>query len=730
MKCDQTMTMTNGPSTSPAAAAQNNPTNSARNHQHHSNAPNPPLLDAELTQYVHSQEPQLCLAPPPQTTIHRPMVNLVEFLSSYSICLNSYEDRIGVTRRGELLSAERLNSLKELIRSQSKRQRHDSASSADKKSPDCKRIKTDPDLKAEATGTGTGTAVVAMQSSSDEKCLDENEQLEPLVESSSADESDCKDDVGVDTAASDVVQIVINEFVPTEQLPTVVAAAGASNNLLNKSQTPADKAAIAAENRAKRKESKSQALKKRDHQRKENFRPLIDDEVIAKIMRGWSAGDVGDLTIGDLYIMFGHNFQVNLEYTWLEPSVPPKCKEEEGTTAVAVEVPPSVAVVDAKPVVATETEQRQSALLSNKLKQLLALANMADRFKRKPNCVCSHFGDKLYKSKVSLIYLYIVIVQRLLTLSFSRPSQHKDTDNLPRSFISNKIYPSSHQDNGVFRHPTMPNHANSNNSGGGGLGPTPIEAYRLNLLQHSRNKQNKWIRARNMRASSKQVVVQRLLPLQPGATQTYDIIRSTDNFIGPHKASIYNRPLNVRANVPDAAKSVNGGTSRKKTTNADSKPVPSSSASVAVADEVPVVTIEPPKPDDIPMDIDTSSTDSAAIRSMLMDISLPSPTPTISNIDESKFNYYFAHKSWLIPISLCSFLLQQRPVDEPNDDAAPIAHRSQVVRRQRQRFLSQQLSRPPRGGHQHHRRHHSTEWQLVVVVGGHPNQVGLNVHAR
>lgn len=378
------MTITNIP-TPTIPTSQNN---TARNHHNQYNILNQPLLDAESSQYVHDHEPQLCLTPPTHATIHRPMVNLVEFLSSYSICLNSYEDRIGVTVRGEKLSTERVNSLKEIIRSQSKRQRHDSFCPSEKKSPDCKRMKCDPDLKGESSAQSKNEDA----SKTDVQCFDEIEGISHIE--SSADESDCKDDVKPIIPKDE--PIALNQPLPEnvsptseQQLPTAVC---------NKTKPVPDKVAIAAENRAKRKESKSQAIKKRDHQRKENFRPLIDEEVIAKIMRGWNMGDVGDLTIGDLYIMFGHNFQVNLEYTWIRPGLPKRTPDEiTANKTIAISDAPSTS--DNKP---ADPEKRDSTL-SNKLKQLLVLANMADGLKRKPNCACSNFGDKLYKIKVSNI---------------------------------------------------------------------------------------------------------------------------------------------------------------------------------------------------------------------------------------------------------------------------------------------------------------------------------------
>jgi hypothetical protein len=73
-------------------------------------------------------EPQLCFYPPENCRIFRPMIQLNEMLSSYNLCLNSYEARIGARTRGEGLSIEKNAQIKELLKNSSKRVRNDSAS--------------------------------------------------------------------------------------------------------------------------------------------------------------------------------------------------------------------------------------------------------------------------------------------------------------------------------------------------------------------------------------------------------------------------------------------------------------------------------------------------------------------------------------------------------------------------------------------------------------------------
>lgn len=112
------------------------------------------LNELELCTKINEEREQsesgkiLCITPSKDAVIHRPMVNLTEFLSSYSICLNSYEQRIGAKVRGEALCAEKLHNFKERMGANAKRQRHDSGS--EKHSPDGKKTKSEPkDAKEE-----------------------------------------------------------------------------------------------------------------------------------------------------------------------------------------------------------------------------------------------------------------------------------------------------------------------------------------------------------------------------------------------------------------------------------------------------------------------------------------------------------------------------------------------------------------------------------------------------
>lgn len=77
---------------------------------------------------LRDHEPNLCFYPPENCRIFRPMIQLNEMLSSYNLCLNSYETRIGSKTRGEGLCLEKNSNIKELLKNSSKRVRNDSAS--------------------------------------------------------------------------------------------------------------------------------------------------------------------------------------------------------------------------------------------------------------------------------------------------------------------------------------------------------------------------------------------------------------------------------------------------------------------------------------------------------------------------------------------------------------------------------------------------------------------------
>lgn len=130
------------------------------------------------------------------------------------------------------------------------------------------------------------------------------------------------------------------------------------------------------------------------------------------------------------------------------------------------------------------------------------------------------------------------------------PLQKEET--LVRSFVSNKIYQSTMTDNTLFRTPHLPNRT--------ARAAQQYEPYRLNMnvsfliisiasekisnhirtyfiIQVQRSKQNRWQKSRINR-TPKQVVVQRLLPLQPGISQPYVLSTPDANYSTPNMTNV------------------------------------------------------------------------------------------------------------------------------------------------------------------------------------------------
>lgn len=373
-------------------------------------------------------EPVLCIAPPCDVTIHRPYVNLTDFLNSYSICLNSYEERINASVRGESLCAEHITNVKETIKSNTKRQRHDSGS--EKKSPDTKRTKAADGEKFEHDVIKKAMSSTSQDGMSNtEELVDEREFSSPTYENVLFEIEDANCHIP-ESSSADECETEINlwnggkfKFEPTDDI--------ISTNDIKKE--PVDQRNVIKT--TKKTENKSHyAINKKRELRiasRESFRPLINEEVIQKIRKGWTIYNVGDMTIGDLYIMFGQDSKVRLEYKWISPAQQAEIKTETSKMAQKVDSQ----TFDAKEnvdddmksdvmvgTVSTSNEDtaetkpfnidvKPKNSLSNKLKQLLLLAGMMEKTKRKTSCACGHYCDRgVNKLKVSIpndLFLFI-----------------------------------------------------------------------------------------------------------------------------------------------------------------------------------------------------------------------------------------------------------------------------------------------------------------------------------
>lgn len=366
------------------------------------------------TNFPSHLEQILCIAPPSDVTIHRPYVNLTDFLNSYSICLNSYEERINASVRGESLCAEHITNVKETIKANTKRQRHDSGS--EKKSPDTKRPKAADGEKFDSEVMKKTISSTSQDDgmSTAEELVDDREFSSPTYETALFEIDDVNCHIP-ESSSADECETEINlwngdkfKFEPSDDLSSVVDIKKESADQRNANKI------------SKRTENKSQLglNKKRDLRAtgRESFRPLINEEDIHKIRKGWTIFNVGDMTIGDLYIMFGQDAKVRLEYRWISPmqqieikteankiaqkpdsmtNDPDKDIADDDIKSESVMIGATAAtnddIAETKPF---NIEVKPKNLLSNKLKQLLSLATMMEKTKRKTSCACGHYCDR------------------------------------------------------------------------------------------------------------------------------------------------------------------------------------------------------------------------------------------------------------------------------------------------------------------------------------------------
>lgn len=276
------------------------------------------------------EEPMLCFMPPRDTVIHRPMVQLNELMSSYNICLNSYEERIGAKTKGESLCSDSAH-LKEMLKHPSKRMRLDSASE--------KKLKTEEQKnQSEELGIAiidhksNDSVEVEIKKTDEEKLSPETKKESPEV---------LKD-------PEDVLQPLLSAGAP-QTLPVP----GPSIPIKSEEEVKPPPTISSASSTSKYKK-KEQTMMNGNQKKEQPYKPLIDEETLKKTRKGWNLMTVADLTIGDLYLMFGSDSKLALEYDVCEAKVSPP------ETSEAVEC------------------KFGSKKLGNKLKNLLSIAGLME----------------------------------------------------------------------------------------------------------------------------------------------------------------------------------------------------------------------------------------------------------------------------------------------------------------------------------------------------------------
>ncbi|XP_058056644.1 protein cramped [Anopheles bellator] len=360
--------------------------------------------------------------------IHRPMINLIEFQSNTSICLNSYERRIGVKVRSETLTGDKLaKDCKDRPPANVKRQRCDSGS--DKVAPDGKKMKPAGDAKDEKHST-----LLVLELPLGDSCKSSN--------SCSSEQMELKD---VDYLGDDAKPggSASTSFFTLHSLPGKLELdqkrTTATQELFNLHSDTSSDGFVAVEgdgkghadnngNSAGEDVAKPPVKRKLQPSRRKGskpalptineFRPLVSEKEIRKIRDGWTMANAGDLTVGDLYIIFGEDMKLNLEYDWrLAAETREVGEDDEGTAdGQASEVPLNHAVI-ASPHTDSSVAAKEDATcsrmgsstssssssssstssssisVSGRLKQLLLLVNLGDRtFKKK--CLCGPGSDR------------------------------------------------------------------------------------------------------------------------------------------------------------------------------------------------------------------------------------------------------------------------------------------------------------------------------------------------
>ncbi|XP_055616574.1 protein cramped [Toxorhynchites rutilus septentrionalis] len=379
----------------------------------------------------------LRFTPPKTAVIHRPMINLTEFLSSYSICLNSYEQRIGAKVRGEALCVEKLNSFKDRLGANSKRQRHDSGS--EKHSPDGKKVKPElKDGKEEKIFDGNAVsnlAEVFKSPNASNESIDilkdiENSDNECHLPAKSFTVSGCDDpEVKGGSESNDSLKLS-----GLSKLKFELEAGGIGGDNSNDGATSENEQQQAKTQKVdeggdvsasddlikttvKRKESREKCGKRKDSKSalsglsSLHFRPLISEEAIQKIREGWTVQSVGDLTVGDLYIMFGEENRLHLEYAWVaskdeksdsvvhgEEVCTVECSDVEGNERVtSSSTNGSLQMVGLNGGGETIDEICNEINLSGRLRQLLQIASLNEKTGKR-RCPCGHVCDRRNKN--------------------------------------------------------------------------------------------------------------------------------------------------------------------------------------------------------------------------------------------------------------------------------------------------------------------------------------------
>ncbi|KAK4887661.1 hypothetical protein RN001_003932 [Aquatica leii] len=357
-------------------------------------------------------DPYLRITPRPKTHIELPTINISEYLTSQSICLNAFEERIGVKTPGEQLWVVKGATKK----GGTKRARNESTS--EKSSPTNK------------------TGPTSSQMDNNENCIKEIPSFDEVMDEA------------------------INTILSLQQETPIIAETKESEDV--KDETT--------------KETK-------DTEKKEDY--------IKNVLQGWTLQTCGTLSVGELYLMFGSNSKLVLEYSWDNPDeVVPK---KENCDSIEV----------------NKNEQVEASLANDigvvqgTLQRLLSIAKLQYR-KNIVKCPCGHVcsGNKPSANKTKLPVAKAKLAEKVNIELQDKSGLNENVNQVEQGALTNSVVPIIIQSPAtIFARPVSPN----------------IDALRAQLDSIQRL-QPRYCNRRGRRPRSKQVVVERRLPLLPNKT--------------------------------------------------------------------------------------------------------------------------------------------------------------------------------------------------------------------
>lgn len=350
------------------------------------------------------QDTELCFMPKANAAIHRPLLNITEYLSSSNLCMNTYEDRLGVKIRGETLNNNDKISNK----------RHRADSGSDKRSPDSKKIKN---------VISDGTVVRVARSPLREEFIQKTEILENLNGGHQTIDNNYEDTVELtaeislllcDNTVGDIGTASTTNAAMTQSndKSSIAISTSISTSEVDNVGSFTEKILISSQPQAKVKKAKNrggeQAAKTLP------FKPLISDDVIKKIRKGWTISNAADITLGDLYVVFGQDSKLDLEYYWTDTIVSGSALTETSISASIfkpklIGMPFNTNEYDNSELISSIDRSP----LTNKLKHLLLIANLSERIRRR-QCLCGHFCDKPLKMRVSSVNKQLILLYNML----------------------------------------------------------------------------------------------------------------------------------------------------------------------------------------------------------------------------------------------------------------------------------------------------------------------------